>query len=54
MTEQEIREKGAEARRKYAREWRKKNKGKQEEYNRRYWERRALREAQEREETEAK
>lgn len=42
MSEKEIQELVREERRRYAREWRAKNKDKVAENNRRYWERKAL------------
>ena len=42
MTEQKINELISEEKRRYAREWRAKNKDRVRETNRRYWEKRAL------------
>ena len=46
MTETELREKAAEAKRAYQREWYAKNKDKCRERNRRYWRKKALQAAE--------
>ena len=47
MSKKRICEQAAELRRAYQREWRRKNRDKVKESNRRYWERKALRMAEE-------
>ena len=49
MNEKELREAAAKARREYQREWRRKNRDKVAANNRRYWEKKALAMAAERE-----
>ncbi len=47
LSQEELEKLAVEARREYLREWRKKNKEKVAEYQKRYWARKALREMEE-------
>ena len=47
LTDEQLEELAREKQREYQREWRKKNPDKVKEYNKSYWERRALRELKE-------
>ena len=47
LTDKQLEELAKEKQREYQREWRKKNPDKVKEYNKSYWERRALRELKE-------